>query len=206
MRSFEERLRAAVDLVVPADTTPSAAAAGVVEFWSEVLAGERPEWRSVLDRVLDALDAAAGGPLGEASPERQRAALDELSDDPDYVWFATTVNNAYYASPASWPTLGWHPEPVGGWPDVVVPGLERGPVIRRDQLQPRYDAIVVGSGAGGGVAAGALAEAGRRVLLVERGDFPDPAYLARDLLRNARTDTGLDHRTLARRGRTRAPC
>ena len=32
-----------------------------------------------------------------------------------------------------------------------------------------YDAIVVGAGAGGGVAAGLLAEAGKRVLLIERG-------------------------------------
>jgi choline dehydrogenase-like flavoprotein len=196
MSSFEDRLRVAVDLVVPADVTPSASTVGVVDFWSGVLSTERPEWRPIVDRALAALDGAAGGPIGEAPPERQQDALDALSDDPDYRWFATTVNNAYYASPASWPPLGWHPEPAGGWPAVMVPELERSPVIRRDQLQPRYDAVVVGSGAGGGVAACALAESGRRVLLVERGDFPDTAYLAQDLLRNARTDTGLDHRTL----------
>jgi choline dehydrogenase-like flavoprotein len=196
MSTFEDRLRAAVDLVVPADATPSASAAGALDFWSGVLSIERPEWRPIVDRALDALDAAAGGPIGDALPERQRASLGALSDDPDYRWFATMVNNAYYASPASWPTLGWHPDPVGGWPDVAVPELERSPMIRRDQLLPRYDAVVVGSGAGGGVAAAALVEDGRRVLLVERGDFPDAAFLAHDLLRNARTDTGLDHRTL----------
>ena len=49
-----------------------------------------------------------------------------------------------------------------------------------------YDAIVVGAGAGGGVAAGALAEAGKRVLLIERGR--DLAYddIPRDHLRNHR--------------------
>ncbi len=49
-----------------------------------------------------------------------------------------------------------------------------------------YDLIIVGAGAGGGVAAGVLAEAGKRVLLLERGcdlAFDD---IPRDHLRNHR--------------------
>ena len=46
------------------------------------------------------------------------------------------------------------------------------------------------------MAAAELTAAGRTVLVVERGGFPDTAHLAEDHLRNARTDIGLDHRTL----------
>ena len=49
-----------------------------------------------------------------------------------------------------------------------------------------YDAIIVGAGAGGGVAAGLLAEAGKRVLLLERGDFLAYGEVGRDHLRNQR--------------------
>ena len=42
----------------------------------------------------------------------------------------------------------------------------------RQVQKTKYDAIVVGSGAGGGIAAGLLAEAGKQVLLIERGRVP----------------------------------
>ena len=50
----------------------------------------------------------------------------------------------------------------------------------------QYDVIIVGAGAGGGIAAGVLAEAGKRVLLLERGRNLSFADVGRDHLRNQR--------------------
>jgi choline dehydrogenase-like flavoprotein len=50
----------------------------------------------------------------------------------------------------------------------------------------RYDAIVIGAGAGGGVAAGVLAEAGKRVLLLEQGGHLPGSRAPHDHLRNQR--------------------
>jgi choline dehydrogenase-like flavoprotein len=48
------------------------------------------------------------------------------------------------------------------------------PVISVDQIQPSYDVIVVGSGAGGGQAAYTLAMEGVKVLMLEAGRHYDP--------------------------------
>ena len=199
-----ERLRVAIDAVVPADDFPSASEAGGLRFWSLITGSERPEWADRVITVLDLLDRRSDGRFASLDVDARAAVLDGLVDDPDFVWFAQLVNAGFYADPSnggnddavSWRMLGWSPAPAGGWPAEDVWAPDRGPIIRRDQVAARYDAVVVGSGAGGGVAAWALAQSGRSVLLVERGDYPDTAYLARDHLRNPRTACGLDHRTL----------
>ena len=199
-----ERLLVAIDAVVPADDFPSASQAGGLRFWSQVTASERPEWSDRAIAVLDLFDRQSGGRFADLDLAARQAVLDSLSNYPEYLWFAQLVNAGFYADPAnggnddavSWRMLGWSPAPAGGWPAEEVWVPDRRPIIRRDSVAAHYDAVVVGSGAGGGVAAWALAQAGRSVLLVERGDYPDTAYLARDHLRNARTDSGLDHRTL----------
>ncbi len=51
---------------------------------------------------------------------------------------------------------------------------------------PEYDVIIIGAGAGGGVAAGVLAEAGKQVLLLERGRSYTFDQIPRDHLRHNR--------------------
>ena len=204
LEAESERLLVAIDAVVPADDFPSASQAGGVRFLSRLAESERPEWADRIIAVLDLLDSRSGDRFAALDASAREDVLDGLVDDPEYRWFAHLVSAGFYADPAnggndeavSWRMLGWDPAPAAGWPteDVWVPN--RGAVIGPDQVAAHYDAVVVGSGAGGGVAAWALARSGRSVLLVERGDYPDTDHLARDHLRNARTDSGLDHRTL----------
>jgi choline dehydrogenase-like flavoprotein len=51
---------------------------------------------------------------------------------------------------------------------------------------PNYDAIIIGTGAAGGIVAGVLTEAGKNVLLLERGPALSFTDVGRDHLRNQR--------------------
>ncbi len=90
----------------------------------------------------------------------------------------------------SWREVGFTTEPFGGqpWPQVDLPDP---PSTSFPDLADGYDVVVIGSGCGA-IAARLAAEAGARVLLVERGTFLGKDHPWHDALRNQRLNTGLE--------------
>ncbi len=91
------------------------------------------------------------------------------------------------------PVLAPH---VDAWSPPVPALLQPVPITQQDLASPedlleQYDAVIVGSGAGGGVAAQTFSENGWTVLVVERGTLPERAQLLTEHLRTPRAGAGL---------------
>jgi choline dehydrogenase-like flavoprotein len=91
----------------------------------------------------------------------------------------------YYGDRRSWPEVGYTPFVRRRGGRAPVPGDRPEPPLRVRSSppragEPRYDAVVVGSGAAGAILAYRLAESGRRVLVLERGPHVDPGDFSDD--------------------------
>jgi choline dehydrogenase-like flavoprotein len=89
----------------------------------------------------------------------------------------------YYGDPDSWASIEYRPykdrHPDGRPPrpsDAIAPPLHTLTAMPREA----YDIVVIGSGAAGGILAHRFAEAGRRVLVIERGPHVDPRQFTDD--------------------------
>ena len=185
-------LSAVVDRLIPADEWPGALAAGAGEHVAERLAGSA-DGPAVM-AALAALNEDAGARHGQCFADLPAAVQDEaLRRHAGSGWFACLLEwtaEGYYAGPdevrrrgdAAWRMIGYDPR--------MPPPVPRRPsaaALRRPDPGEDFDVIVVGAGAGGGVVAQQVAEAGYTVLLLERGDADmDARALLRDHLCNQR--------------------
>ncbi len=207
---LQTQLQPILDRLIPADDFPGAWAAGVDDYlarhWTDDLARTGP----LLEQGLIALDQEAaassqGAVFATLNIDQQDALLHALekgkvqtkwSVSPQ-IFLETLVNltaEGYYGDPTnggnraaqSWPMVGFREGPsredlaLFPTPPVRVSALNE--IKQTDE----YDAIVIGAGAGGGIVACVLAEAGQKVLLVERGRWLPYEAVSRDHLRNHR--------------------
>lgn len=151
-----------------------------------LLAGDTPE----AAEIVAGLQKTVGEGTYAVATEAQ---FEAHAREPWFTSLARLVAEGVYANPgnggnrnaASWDVIGYeHGLPEG--PDGPPPSRPL-PIRRLDADQLDFDAIVVGAGAAGGIVAHSLAQAGRTVLLVERGHergYAEGGY--RDHLRNQR--------------------
>ena len=209
-------LQALVDRIVPADDYPSAWEAGGGNFIEQILATDLKSQAAFVEAGLYLVEQEsqarhAGADFADLSPTVQDALIEDLLAGKTAVQWAgiepqqfallliQLATQGYYSDPenggnrdsTSWDMTGYRVlSPGVEWPQVdgAPPAL-----VSCDSIAERYDAIVVGAGAGGGIAACVLAEAGQRVLLIERGIWLATHDLRQDHLRNHRVLIGYDY-------------
>ncbi len=187
------------DTLIPRDAFPSASEAGLRTFIERNAA----DLGAVLiGRLRAGIDSLVALEFDLLQPEQQRALVTLLeSDQPPLPWperssrwlrmVVGVVTQSYYADPAnggntdaaSWRMIGYEPAPKRPQQGALEAPLR---TARLETLRAEYDAIVVGAGAGGGIVAQVLAQAGLDVLLIERGEALRHEDVGRDHLRNHR--------------------
>jgi len=201
-----ELLKAIVNRLIPKDVWPDASEAGVLGYLDRCAKEDAATWQALIEPGLAALDREAvarhSRSFIQLSVHEQDALLHDIEGAQVQDWpvpvkrfFATLLNRTvegYYGSPEaggndagkSWDMIGFRPGPIS---QSVAPICEEDPVLCDfTLLRDHYDAVIVGAGAGGSVAAAVLAESGMQVLVVERGSWLRFEKVGRDHLRNHR--------------------
>lgn len=183
------------DTLIPRDAFPSASEAGLRAFIERIHADLGD---SLNERLRAGIDVLVSLDFDMLPVPRQRQVVQQLeADDPPAPWpeqssrwlraVLALVEQSYYADAAagrlSWPMVGFDPAPKRPLPVVDSAPLH---CARVDEIREEYDAVVVGAGAGGGVVAHVLSQAGLDVLLIERGELLRHADVGQDHLRNHR--------------------
>lgn len=183
MTTMDPRLAALVDTIVPGQET-------LADRVDLVCSDERPDWRPRLEALLADLPG-----FEDLTPAERLSVLDARAEEPELVWLCSLAQDLFHGEPGR-PGGSTAARRLAGWPDIPLdppPTPTLGPADLTDfgALDDHYRVVVIGSGAGGGVAARVLSEAGHRVLVVERGPWQETDDLRRDDLHTARASGGL---------------
>ncbi len=211
----DRTLQALVDTIIPADEYPSGWQSGVGDVIQTILATDLKDRAPLVEAGLDLLQRESharhdGVAFADLPPAARDALIGDLLEGKTVLdWGAVPAHEfvelivrlaaqGFYGDPhnggnrdaVSWSMVGYRVLPEGvAWPtiDTTPPRT-----ASWESIDGAYEVVVVGAGASGGVAACVLAEAGHRVLLVERGDWLDSTDLRPDHLRNQRLPLGYD--------------
>ncbi|MCB0827514.1 MAG: GMC family oxidoreductase [Solirubrobacterales bacterium] len=141
----------------------------------EAIEGMPPESRAGIGELLDRLELQGFAGFSQASREQTLTTMSLANRDAAIGIGALkglTLFFTYGLPPnPAWPQFGF-PGPVSPPPDVEKPITPLTPAAG-EVLEA--DAVIVGSGAGGGVIAGRLAGAGLRVIVLEAGGYYNEA-------------------------------